>query len=214
LALVPACRADVTGWIISERGSGAVVEAGAPRIVLRDSAPTNRAGDPQGPPFDDACPADQAILGFQGSVNDVGVFLVSSIQALCAELTPPADGTAELGVTPTVALPERGLASGTTWSQRCPPDQVVVGFWGRSGLALDQIAFDCARIHVAADRTLSVDTVLVTLSPPNGGEGGDPFRIPCPAGQVARGAAGNADQWIQAFGLTCAAPVLAPADPL
>jgi hypothetical protein len=211
--LLPACRADVTGWIISERGGSAVVEAGAARVVLRDPAPTTQVGNPGGPLFDDACPGDQAIVGFQGSVNDVGVFLVSSIQATCGELEPPSAGTTEIGVTPTLALPERGLPSGATWSQRCPAGQVVVGFSGRSGLALDQVAFDCARIRVV-DRALSVDNVLVTLSPPSGGDGGMPFRIACPPGQVGRAAVGSADAWIEAFGLTCATPVLLSAGSL
>jgi len=107
-------------------------------------------------------------------------------------------------------LPERGTPSGQTWSQMCPRDQMVVGFWGRSGRSLDQVGFDCAGVRVSrnppGDYVLAVDTTISELSPPNGGDGGMPFRARCPSGQIALTANINAGPWVDAFGLTCATP--------
>jgi hypothetical protein len=49
----------------------------------------------------------------------------------------------------------------------------------------------------------------VTL-PAAGGDGGMPFEQACPAGQLARGEALRSGEWIDAFGLVCGTPVLAP----
>jgi hypothetical protein len=171
---------------------------------------------PEAVEFDDACPADQAIIGFRGSVADVGVFLVTSIQAFCGTLVLPA-GATEVSVVPGAALPERGTPSVATWSQMCPRDQMIMGFWGRSGRGLDQVGFDCAGVRISRslsnDYVLAVDTTISELSPPNGGDGGMPFRTSCMPGQIARTANINAADWIDAFGLTCATPSVRTAGP-
>jgi hypothetical protein len=221
-ALLPACRSEVSGWVLSERATASPPgpdasssDAGCANcpvsVVWTGPSPTPQVGTPEGTPFDDACPGDQAIIGFRGSVQDVGVFLVSSIQSLCGQLLLASATATEVSVVPGATLPERGVPSGTTWSQMCPRDQMVVGFWGRSGRSLDQVGFDCAGVRVSRgasnDYVLAVNTTISELSPPNGGDGGMPFRASCMPGQIALTANINAGDWVYAFGLTCATPV-------
>jgi hypothetical protein len=220
----------VSGWVLSERVVTAQMpdaspdarapEAGCPNcpisIVWTNPSSTPVRGTPDGFAFDDGCPDNQAIIGFHGSVNDVGVLLVSSIQTICGQPDLASAHTTEVSVAPGATLPERGLPSTQAWTQMCPRDQMVVGFWGRSGLSLDQVAFDCAGIHVSGSPpVLAVDTTISELSPPNGGEGGEPFRFRCAPGQVARTSNISADQWIHSFALTCETPgaVLASSSP-
>jgi hypothetical protein len=212
----------VSGWVLSERATATPPgpdakppDGGCPScsatVTWSNPTATPRFGTPRSPLFDDACPGDQAIVGFGGSVQDVGVFLVSSLQTFCGQ---PVVAGPTVSVAAGEALPERGQPSGQTWSQMCPRDQMVVGFWGRSGSSLDQIGFDCAGVrasrNAANDYVLTVDTTISELSPPNGGDGGMPFRAMCPPGQIAVVAHINADTWIDEFGLTCARPIAVP----
>ncbi len=220
-ALLSGCRSEVSGWVLSERAStpapqpeAAPPDAGCPNcavsVVWTGLSATPQFGMRDTVHFDDACPDDEAIIGFRGSVQDVGVFLVSSIETHCGKLVVSSTTAAEATVVADATLPERGTASGASWSQMCPRDQMVVGFWGRSGASLDQIGFDCAGVRVsrgaANDWLLSVDSTISELSPPNGGDGGEPFRAACPPGQIALTANIVAGDWIDAFGLTCATP--------
>jgi hypothetical protein len=237
LASASGCRSEVTGWIIAERGSpempgndggsndggsndGGSTDGGCsfcPGVIIW-SAPmaTPQFGVPDMTEHDDACPNGEALIGFQGSIDDVGVVLVSSIQGFCGKLAIASPTATDVSVTANSVLPERGTATAASWTQMCPRDQVVVGFYGRSGLGLDQVGFDCARVRVsrgdAGDYALSVDTTISELSPPNGGNGGSAFRAPCAAGQVARVANVNIEQWVHAFGLTCSTPSVAASD--
>jgi hypothetical protein len=222
---LPACRSEASGWVLSERVTtpapgpdatpdAAPSDASCPNcpvsIVWNGLSATPQFGMPEGTPFDDACPDGQAIIGFRGSVADVGVFLVSSIQTFCGTPVLSSGAATELSVLPGATLDERGVPSGASWSQMCPRDQMVVGFWGRSGRGLDQVAFDCAGVRVSRspsnDFVLAVDSTISELSPPNGGDGGMPFRSTCRPDQIALMANISADQWINAFGLTCATP--------
>jgi hypothetical protein len=221
-ALVSGCRSEVSGWVLSERAGvalpgsdGAPSDAGCSNcpvsILWTNPSSTPQFGLPEGTPFDDACPDDQAIIGFRGSVQDVGVFLVSSIRTFCGRLVVPNATATDVSILAGATLQERGTPSGQTWAQMCPRDQMVVGFWGRSGRSLDQVGFDCAGVRVSrnppGDYVLAVDTTISELSPPNGGDGGMPFRVRCSSGQIALTANINADVWVNAFGLTCATPV-------
>jgi hypothetical protein len=186
-------------------------------VVWSNPSATPQFGSPESTRFDDACPDGQAIIGFGGSVGDVGVFLVTSIQAFCGSLFLSGPTATEMSVSPGATLDERGTPSTQTWSQMCPRDQMVVGFWGRSGRGLDQVAFDCAGVSVSRtasnDFALAVDTTISELSPANGGDGGMPYRSPCAPGQIALVANIVAGNWIDAFGLTCATPSLRAVGP-
>ena len=85
-------------------------------------------------------------------------------------------------------LPIRGTSQDSPWTQLCPTCEVVVGFSGRSGAALDQVAFVCAPLVISDSDAGSVLAVgLQTTLTPAGGDGGTPYDVACLPGQVAQG---------------------------
>jgi hypothetical protein len=183
----------------------------APAIALSAGTTTAAYGGTGGSPYTDTCPGDEAVIGFQGYlyIPEVGLGpFVGVIQAMCGALGvagPPY----HLTTTPTAALPERGLSYDSAWSAMCPADQVVVGFVGRSGIALDQVAFTCAPFDVAlAGTSGSLTEGPTTTTAANGGTGGSPFTDGCPAGQIARGTALRSGQWVDALALVCGVPAV------
>jgi hypothetical protein len=138
-ALLSGCRSEVTGWVLSEKVSAREPDAtsdascmGCPgAIVWTDPSSTPTFGMPEGTWFIDECPGDEAIIGFEGSIEDVGVLLVSSIRMFCGRIVIPSATATAASVVPGAISPERGLPSSTKWRQMCPRDQMVVGAYGR-----------------------------------------------------------------------------------
>jgi hypothetical protein len=175
---------------------------------------TSLHGGDGGIAHSDTCPANEAVIGYEGDTTDADGGLVtpvvSRIQTVCGVLG--LDGTgSDLVVTDAgTTLPERGLYSGQSWVQMCPADQVVAGFVGRSGAFLDQIAFECGHWSVSGsspDLTFTMDST--TTLTPAGGDGGSAFAaVACPAGQMAIGTALRSGFFVDAFSLICATPPL------
>jgi hypothetical protein len=172
-----------------------------------------RGGD-GGIAHSDQCPANEAVIGYQGDVTDADAGLqtpvVSRIRTVCGTLS--LDGTAsnQVLVGPGATLPLRGLYSGPPWSQVCPANQVVVGFGGRSGDYLDQIGFECGHWVASASGggtsfTMDTNTTLM----PAGGDGGSAFpAVACPPGQMAIGTELRSGLFVDAFSLVCGTPPL------
>lgn len=201
----------------------APLDAGAPPIdagtgpadasaALDGSGAVELHGGDGGIAYVDLCPEDQALIGYLGSVQDIGtraepLHAVGSLQGLCGalELGPER----ELRVSSSAALPVRGdpnaLRQVGAFEQRCPADQVVVGVEGRSGIALDRVAFVCARIRAGtSDGGPELEHDDVAALQPAGGDGGTAFSGRCPPGELARGHQLRAGRWLDAFGLVCA----------
>jgi hypothetical protein len=163
----------------------------------------------------DTCPANQAVIGFQGEVNDADGGLVtpvvSRIEAVCGALA--LDGTAsnQIVVGPGVTMPEHGSYSGgQSWVQMCQPNQVVSGYVGRSGAFLDQVAFECGHWIASGSGAASSFTMdSTTTLAPAGGDGGSAFAaVPCPQGQMAIGTLLRSGFFIDSFSLICSTPPL------
>jgi hypothetical protein len=190
------------------------------QVTLDGGSTTELRGGEGGVAYLDVCPSDQALIGYVGSLQDIGtratpVHAVGSLQGLCGALELAADGV--LRVTTVDALPERGEPDAarrlSDLEQRCPADHVVVGVDGRAGLAIDQVAFVCARIRAAAsgrDGGSPFEHADGAVLAASGGDGGSAFSERCPPGALARGHHVNAGRWIDAFALSCAWPELAP----
>jgi hypothetical protein len=108
-------------------------------------------------------------------------------------------------------LATRGTQTGSiSQTAMCPPDQVIVGFSGRSGNLVDSLVFSCAPLVISGTSpsfTLSIGATSETSS--IGGPGGTPFApLACPANTIAVGHSGRSNQDVQAFGLVCARPTL------
>ncbi len=158
-----------------------------------------------GTPYDDACPAGQVLIGFDGSVGSDQTYL-RSVAGVCAKLAlgsaaPYAVTTSQAGT-----LPVRMVAQSTAQSALCPANQVVVGFAGTSGGYVDSLKFRCAPLSVggqAPNFKLSIGTASDSGSI-GGPAGGSAFTaISCSAGQVAVSQQVNAGGAIDGFGIAC-----------
>ena len=156
------------------------------------------AGGTGGSPYDDDCPAGSAMVGFDGVVSGYLTHVAVACAALRVEGLRVRTGTVTL-------LPVRGLNPGTDVSLRCPADQLVVGFEGRSGSLVDQLSLACAPYAVGVvGSALVAQRGAVTLTTSAGGTGGNPFaRVACSGDAAARGAAIHAGDGIDAFALRC-----------
>ena len=110
------------------------------------------------------------------------------------------------------SLPTRGKAGTSSWTSNCPANQVVVGFSGRSGLLVDQIALRCAPLGVSSATSGSSLTVgTATSLGAIGGTGGSAFAaVNCPTGEVATMARVRTGDNLDAFGLACAKGTIGP----
>jgi hypothetical protein len=158
-----------------------------------------------GSPFDDACPAGQVLIGFDGSLGSVNG-THGQIAAHCGtlELAAAGDGF-EIRIGPGLVHPTRGRHAAQAWTSLCPANQVMVGFGGRGGLLIDQLTFRCAPLTIAAagkGYTVTVGTAADLT--PIGGSGGSAFvQADCAAGQIATVARLRAGDSLDAIGLGC-----------
>ena len=183
-------------------------------VALDGATLTAQQGGTGGTPYTDTCPGNEVIIGYQGFLTpaSVGLILVGGIQAVCADLVTSGSAPVQITTSVGATLPIRGMSQDSPWTQTCPANEVVVGFSGQSGDDLDQVAFECAPWFVSgsnddAGGALSIGSI--DTFPPSGGDGGMPFEVACPPGQMARGDNGRSGQWIDAFGLVCGTPSLA-----
>jgi hypothetical protein len=169
---------------------------------------TAQQGGDGGSPSLDVCPSGQVVVGYRGVVSNPGIVIVGNLQTLCGIASVGGAASDQVVVAPGAALPVRGTAPGTPWTQQCPTDQIVIGFSGRSGNLLDQIRFTCAHWIVSssdAGPSLSIDSVTTLIAA--GGGGGSAFPLQeCPPGQMAVGSLIDSGDWIDAFGLVCGMP--------
>jgi hypothetical protein len=191
----------------AQADAAACITCDPAQLQLEAGSSTPHEGGDSGTEHDDLCPAPQVLIGYTGSLREVSttdpVFeTITLLDGLCGSLQLGPQGS--IGVIAASPLPSRGEASGSygAWSQRCPADQVLVGAEGRAGIALDQLALICATPQVDAQGALQL-TQESTL-PAAGGDGGTPFMLRCPEGQVAWGQHLRSGRWIDAFGLHCA----------
>jgi cysteine-rich repeat protein len=159
----------------------------------------NTAG---GTPYADACPTGQVMVGIDGTA---GAWF-TQIQAVCGALSISASLEVTVGAGAT--LPLRGNIVGSPLTSRCPANQMVVGFAGRAGGLMDQIALRCAPLLVTETESgYSVTRGVVTALTPAGGTGGAAFPdTDCGTGQIASGANIRAGDSVDAFGLLCGQP--------
>jgi len=172
---------------------------------------TSQVGNPAGgTATNDACPAGQVLTGFAGSLS------TTSTSAVNRQITGHCGIVQISGTTVTVSaggsLPTRGKLGTSAWTSDCPANQVVVGFSGRSGLLVDQLALRCAPLVAAAATSGSPLTVGTGASlTAIGGTGGSAFAaVSCPTGEVATMARVRTGDNLDAFGLGCAKGTIGP----
>jgi hypothetical protein len=157
------------------------------------------------------CPGDQVLIGYQGTLanpfTDPTIQVVSSLQLLCGEVdvtSGPDAGAPQLSISAGATLPVQGSVGNSPFSAQCPAGQAIVGIYGHSGLAVDQVGFDCAPLTRHPDGTVSVGSSTPLTA--YGGNGGSAYNDPCPSGQVVRGCDINTSGFLYSIDAECAAP--------
>jgi hypothetical protein len=167
---------------------------------------------PGGSNYTDTCPEGHVMIGVNATVDlpDSGRTYLRSVQVICGSPSIAADQGLRVTTTPSVLLPERGAVSNVPQARWCATNEIVVGFSGRAGAYVDQLALRCAPLRISGEPGLySLSVGEATTIGPAGGDGGNLFPpIDCPAGQIATGTALRVGLAIDAFGLICAAPSL------
>jgi len=174
-----------------------------PTVTFTGANATTRYGNASGGnPYEDACPAGQALIGYSGALQAVGTY-IGQLTAMCGVVTlAPATTGYIAHVSSGQTLPTHGIFTAAPFTRTCPADQVIVGFGGRSGALVDQLVFRCAPLAVGADLSLTIGAG--TDLSPAGGNGGNAFaQTNCPAGQVATVSRPRAGDGLDAFGLAC-----------
>lgn len=207
----------VLGVISASMGCGMVTQEPAvdaaplPVLGFAPGEDTVQYGGTGGQLFEDVCPTGQVLTGFYGELLSGEDVWHRLITGLCSVATLSSDGVGGFSVSlrAGATLPTRGTSGGTPWMRSCPANQVVVGFGGRVGLYLDQLAIHCAPLVVTGSAgALSISVGSPTALEPVGGLGGSEFPdTDCPPGQVARTLRVLAAQYIDAFGLGCVTPI-------
>jgi hypothetical protein len=177
------------------------------------TAPVTQSPTTGGSSFNQRCATDEVLIGYRGTVDspDAMINYLRTFQAVCATLSITGTTTFAVNTTQAESLMTRGTQTGSiSQTAMCPPNQVVVGFVGRSGNLIDSLVFSCAPLVISGSSpnfTLSIGPTTDTSA--IGGPGGTPFApLACPADTIAVGHAGRSNQDVQAFGIICAHPTL------
>jgi len=130
----------------SVQGSCAVLEvSGAPsyQLTTRPSATLGPYGPVRPNRHDGSCPANQAIVGFEGGSGS----WINYLFVYCATLTVTRSGAS---YTVTIGAPTRvptllGMQGGSPFAARyCPASQIAVGMLGAAGSAIDRFGLYCS----------------------------------------------------------------------
>ena len=106
-------------------------------------------------------------------------------------------GCRQLGQAQVAAQSARFGAQGPAVAVACAPDEVPVGYYGRSGALVDAVGLLCQKPGAKEIRR-SVSA---------GGHGGKPFEVRCPKGSVVMGLRGRDGALLDAVGVACASPL-------
>lgn len=167
-----------------------------------------------GTAFSERCPDNQVVIGFNGTAEAPGGKLyVRSVQAICGVLSLSASKPWQVLVTDADTLPLHDIDFPQKQSAKCPANQVMTGFGGRSGLWMDSVDVRCAKLTILGD---SPSFLLVVATPATagtiGGASGGPFDpLECDAGSVAVGQVGDtiySGDVLGKFGVHCATVTL------
>lgn len=191
-----------------------------PTALTMSEATTNVAREPNagGTEYLERCPENEVLIGFHGTVDALdapdGETYLRSAQAICGSLSIGATEPWAITVTETETLTMHEIASTEAQTARCPANQVMVGFAGRSGLWMDSVDVRCAPLTILgmSPSFLLVAGTASKAATIGGATGGSPFDpLECAAGSVAVGQLIRTIQngvVLGAFGVQCAAITL------
>jgi hypothetical protein len=196
------------------------VPAVRPTALTLSEATTNVAREPDagGTEYLERCPENEVLIGFHGTVDAPdapdGETYLRSAQAICGSLSIGETEPWAITVTETQPLLMHEIASTEVQTARCPANQVMVGFAGRSGLWMDSVDVRCAPLTIlgVSPSFLLVAGTASKAATIGGATGGSPFDpLECAAGSVAVGQlirTIHSGVVLGAFGVQCAAITL------
>ena len=97
-----------------------------------------------------------------------------------------------------VILPAHGGNAGSPFALTCGPDELVVGFWGRAGMAIDTAGLICARMRPNGLFQMP------EKRPPIGSSMAEAFTLQCPPHEAVIGLRGRASMKLDRLGIACA----------
>ena len=183
-------------------------------VIAEASSNVLRETDPSGEAFADRCGPNEVVIGFHGTVDDPAVMgsqtYLRSVQALCGKLSIAASEPWQVSVTETELLPLRKLEGALEQIVKCPTNQVMTGFAGRSGLWMDSFDVRCAKLTILGSSpnfllVVGTPSTAGTIGGPSGGSTFDPLE--CPADSLVVGQAGRtiySGDVFGALGVQCA----------
>ncbi|MCA9612750.1 MAG: hypothetical protein KC586_08360 [Myxococcales bacterium] len=193
--------------------SGTVTDCAPRGAFVPGTTNTTLRGGGGGGAFLQACPAGSVMVGVAGAVAS-GFYsgVLTQVATLCSTLDV-STGAVVLGAP--VRVPPTGGAGGVTGSgaatATCPAGEVVVGFSGRSGSFVNNVALRCAPLTLTGD---AMSGFAFSVGATSGGAAigsgsGSAFgATDCAAGEVARGSVGRSGDVVDGFGLRCGTPQL------
>jgi hypothetical protein len=211
---------SVKGGSSGEAGAaGNTVKLHPDRLTLAEaSTDVLRETDPAGEAFADRCDPNEVVIGFYGTVDDpAGVDpkgYLRSVQAVCGKLSIAKSEPWLVSVTETTTLPLHKLEAPEQQIVKCPTNQVMTGFAGRSGLWLDSFDIRCAKLTILGTSpsfllVIGTPSTAGTIGGPTGGSPFDPME--CPADSLAVGQSGRtiySGDVFGALGVQCATVTL------
>jgi hypothetical protein len=212
----------VGGISTSEAGATDSAGSGSSAIIVPTGVTVSgfasdltKAPHPDGAPYSDRCPDGQVLIGFYGTVDPSGdPSYLRSEQGICGIVGVSASEPWSVTVTEADPLPMHDVELGLKQTAKCPLDQVMIGFGGRSGLWMDSVDIRCSPLKILG---MSPNFLLVAGTPKTAGtiggnQGGSPFDpLDCDPGSVAVGQVGNtaySSNVLGSFGVRCAAVTL------
>lgn len=214
------------GSAVAGAGGGSVLDAGAgggsgsEMLKPTGLSPSGTAVDvvrevgTNGDLYEESCPDGQVLIGFHGSIDAPGGDqYLRGAQGICGTLAVSESAPYVVTVSEAGTLPVHGLEAPQAQMAVCPPNQVMTGFAGRSGLWMDSVDVRCAPLTILGQSP----TFLLVVGTPSkagtiGGTGGSPFDpLECAAGDVAVGQLIRpiySGDVLGTFGVQCATLVL------
>jgi hypothetical protein len=167
----------------------------------------------EGTRYLDACPNHQVLVGFRGFLGYVPNTTQDyhiRLQAICGTLSFEIEAEqCRVHVPEGSTLPERGLGGTMEWERRCPTDEVLVGFFAKTGSNIDQLIFFCSPVFIQLLETRHSIVRGPSFELPPAGKGGGSLNfgpLECPEDTLATVAHIEATTSVISFGLGCQTP--------
>ena len=178
-------------------------------VAFGQDATTPAAGGTGGDSFTVSCSSSQAMVGIRGfwSVHTLIGGLVNSVRPLCVTI----DAGGKWVGTPTTAA-KAGVEDGGLVELRCDSGLAVAGIHGLSGIYIDQVAIDCARLGEYGHLTGAASAQSNYIGDPSTSSHGSGFgSFLCPDNKPGKALTGRAHDWLDRIALVCNYPSTPPA---